>query len=87
MLVFFFQARSVLLSMKQRHPEVFRSPCVYSDVCALLARDTYMLCARRFVQELFLDTSFDCFATEPVAVLTRHGVTSPSTSVAPAVRQ
>uniref|UniRef100_A0A2A4J023 Rapamycin-insensitive companion of mTOR domain-containing protein n=1 Tax=Heliothis virescens TaxID=7102 RepID=A0A2A4J023_HELVI len=81
------QARSVLLSMKQRHPEVFRSPCVYSDVSALLARDTYMLCARRFVQELFLDTNFECFAGEPAAVLSRHGVVSPTTSVAPAIRQ
>lgn len=81
------QARSVLLSMKQRHPEVFRSPCVYSDVSALLARDTYMLCARRFVQELFLDTSFECFASEPLAVMARHGVASPSASVAPAIRQ
>ncbi|XP_063890175.1 rapamycin-insensitive companion of mTOR [Helicoverpa armigera] len=81
------QARSVLLSMKQRHPEVFRSPCVYSDVSALLARDTYMLCARRFVQELFLDTNFDCFAGEPAAVLSRHGVVSPTTSAAPAIRQ
>ncbi|KAF9798869.1 hypothetical protein SFRURICE_020433 [Spodoptera frugiperda] len=81
------QARSVLLSMKQRHPEVFRSPCVYSDVSALLARDTYMLCARRFVQELFLDTSFECFASEPLAVMARHGVASPSASVAPSIRQ
>ncbi|XP_037299313.1 rapamycin-insensitive companion of mTOR isoform X2 [Manduca sexta] len=67
------QTRSVLLSLKQRHPEVFRSPCVYSDVCSLLARDTYMLCARRFLQELFLDTCFDCFAAEPAAILARHG--------------
>ncbi|KAJ8732665.1 hypothetical protein PYW07_015264 [Mythimna separata] len=81
------QARSVLLSMKQRHPEVFRSPCVYSDVSALLARDTYMLCARRFVQELFLDTCFDCFASEPAAVLSRHGVPSPSASVGPRVHE
>ncbi|XP_026729335.1 rapamycin-insensitive companion of mTOR [Trichoplusia ni] len=81
------QARSVLLSMKQRHLEVFRSPCVYSDVCALLARDTYMLCARRFVQELFLDTNFDCFATEPAAVLKRHGVTTPSDRISTDVHQ
>lgn len=82
------QTRSVLLSIKQRHPEVFRSPCVYSDVCALLARDTYMLCARRFIQELFLDTSFECFTSEPAAVLKRHGaITSPTANVTPAVRQ
>ncbi|XP_061377778.1 rapamycin-insensitive companion of mTOR [Danaus plexippus] len=68
------QTRSSLLSLKQRHPDVFRSPCVYSDVCALLARDTYMLCARRFLQELFLDTNFDCFRDEPAAVLARHNL-------------
>ncbi|CAG5039959.1 unnamed protein product [Parnassius apollo] len=73
------QARSTLISLKQRYPEVFRSPCVYSDVCALLARDTYMLCARRFLQELFLDVSFDCFMNEPAKVLSRHGtVLSPT---------
>ncbi|KAL0840448.1 hypothetical protein ABMA28_015699 [Loxostege sticticalis] len=66
------QTRSALLSLKQRHPDVFRSPCVYSDVSALLARDTYMLCARRFLQELFLDANFDCFAAEPAALLARH---------------
>ncbi|CAH2075234.1 unnamed protein product, partial [Iphiclides podalirius] len=67
------QARSTLISLKQRYPEVFRCPCVYSDVCALLARDTYMLCARRFLQELFLDVSFDCFTSEPTKILSRHG--------------
>ncbi|XP_039749145.1 rapamycin-insensitive companion of mTOR [Pararge aegeria] len=66
------QARSALLTLKQRHPDVFRSPCVYSDVCALISRDTYMLCARRFLQELFLDTNFGCFLNEPVAILARH---------------
>ncbi|XP_068630282.1 rapamycin-insensitive companion of mTOR [Battus philenor] len=73
------QARSTLISLKQRYPEVFRSPCVYSDVCALLAKDTYMLCARRFLQELFLDVSFECFINEPAKVLSRHGtVLSPT---------
>ncbi|XP_046960135.1 rapamycin-insensitive companion of mTOR [Vanessa cardui] len=66
------QARSALLSLKQRHPDVFRSPCVYSDVCALLSRDTYMLYSRRILQELFLDTNFDCFFDEPAAILSRH---------------
>ncbi|XP_026328283.1 rapamycin-insensitive companion of mTOR [Hyposmocoma kahamanoa] len=66
------QTRSSLLALKQRYPEVFRSPCVYSDVCALLSRDTYMLCARRFLQELFLDTSFECFAAEPANVIARR---------------
>ncbi|RVE41299.1 hypothetical protein evm_014048 [Chilo suppressalis] len=66
------QTRSALLALKQRHPDVFRSPCVYSDVCALLARDSYMLCARRFLQELFLDANFECFASEPATLLARH---------------
>ncbi|XP_034824961.1 rapamycin-insensitive companion of mTOR [Maniola hyperantus] len=66
------QARSALLTLKQRHPDVFRSPCVYSDVCALISRDTYMLCARRFLQEMFLDTNFECFLSEPAAILARH---------------
>ncbi|CAB3243727.1 unnamed protein product [Arctia plantaginis] len=81
------QTRSVLLSIKQRHPDLFRSPCVYSDVCALLSRDTYMLCARRFIQELFLDTCFDCFSLEPAAVLKRHGtVASPTSNFASPIR-
>lgn len=46
-----------------------------------------MLCARRFVQELFLDTNFDCFATEPAAVLKRHGVTTPSDRISTDVHQ
>ncbi|XP_045493757.1 rapamycin-insensitive companion of mTOR isoform X2 [Colias croceus] len=71
------QTRSALLSLKQRHPDVFRSACVYSDVCALLARDTYMLCARRFLQELFLDTNFELFNAEPANILARHTPTLP----------
>ncbi|XP_045512078.1 rapamycin-insensitive companion of mTOR [Pieris brassicae] len=66
------QCRSALLSLKQRHPEIFRSACVYSDVCGALSRDTYMLCARRFLQELFLDTSFECFSTDLATILARH---------------
>ncbi|XP_038210519.1 rapamycin-insensitive companion of mTOR-like [Zerene cesonia] len=77
------QTRSALLSLKQRHPDVFRSACVYSDVCAVLARDTYMLCARRFLQELFLDTNFECFDAEPAAVLARHGAPAPPAPPAP----
>ncbi|XP_052751154.1 rapamycin-insensitive companion of mTOR [Galleria mellonella] len=68
------QARSALVSLKQRHPEVFRSACVYSDVSALLSADTYMLCARRFLQELFLDTVFESFAAVPAQLLQRHQV-------------
>ncbi|XP_060801043.1 rapamycin-insensitive companion of mTOR [Amyelois transitella] len=70
--IYLRQTRSTLISLKQRHPEVFRSACVYSDVSAMLSRDTYMLCARRFLQELFLDTSFQCFAQEPLALFNRH---------------
>ncbi|KAL4710437.1 hypothetical protein ACJJTC_008839 [Scirpophaga incertulas] len=77
------QTRSALLLIKQRHPEVFRSPCVYSDVSALLARDSYMLCARRFLQELFLDTNFDCFSGEPSAILARHHILSPTRDTQP----
>ncbi|CAK1553660.1 unnamed protein product [Leptosia nina] len=70
--IHFKQTRSALLSLKQRHPDVFRNACVYSDVCGLLSRDTYMLCARRFLQELFLDTNFECFPTELSAIFARH---------------
>ncbi|KAG7299403.1 hypothetical protein JYU34_016353 [Plutella xylostella] len=66
------QARPALISLKQRHPEVFRNPCVYSDVCQLLATGTYMMCARRFLQELFLEVSFDCFKQEPPEILARY---------------
>lgn len=66
------QSRAALLSLKQRCPEIFRSMCIYSEVCALLSSGTYMMCARRFIQELFLDSPPECFLNEPTAVLARH---------------
>ncbi|XP_063379404.1 rapamycin-insensitive companion of mTOR [Cydia fagiglandana] len=70
--IYLRQTRSAVLSLKQKHPDVFRSACVYSDVCGQLARATYLMCARRFLHELFLDATFECFADEPRALLARH---------------
>ncbi|KAI8428632.1 hypothetical protein MSG28_007368 [Choristoneura fumiferana] len=70
--IYLKQTRSALLTLKQKHPEVFRSACVYSDVCAQLARDTYLLVARRFLHELFLDADFSAFMAEPIALLARR---------------
>ncbi|XP_053602519.1 rapamycin-insensitive companion of mTOR [Plodia interpunctella] len=72
--IYLRQTRSNLISLKQRHPDVFRSACVYSDVCALLARDSYLLCARRFLQELFLDASFHSFAPDLAALAHNHHI-------------
>ncbi|XP_061709470.1 LOW QUALITY PROTEIN: uncharacterized protein LOC133519480 [Cydia pomonella] len=76
--IYLRQTRSAVLSLKQKHPDVFRSACVYSDVCGQLARATYLMCARRFLHELFLDASFECFAAEPRALLARHAAAPPS---------
>ncbi|XP_047986366.1 rapamycin-insensitive companion of mTOR [Leguminivora glycinivorella] len=70
--IYLRQTRSAVLTLKQKHPDVFRSACVYSDVCGQLARATYLMCARRFLHELFLDATFECFADEPRALLARH---------------
>lgn len=42
---------------------IFQDVCIYSEVAARLANNTYRIQARRFLQELFFDSSFDavCF--------------------------
>jgi hypothetical protein len=47
-------SHTALVSLKQRHPDVFRSARVYLETCRLLALYTFRLPARRFVLfELF----------------------------------
>ncbi|XP_058444874.1 rapamycin-insensitive companion of mTOR [Malaya genurostris] len=59
------QSRAQLLDLKQKHGSAFQDVCLYSEVCQQLARNTYRLASRRFLQELFLDLDFDSFYREP----------------------
>lgn len=63
------QSRQVLLSLKQKYPEVFQNVCLYSEICKLVSQSTYRLSARRFLQELFLDLNFDVFYQEPLQII------------------
>ncbi|KAG8226637.1 hypothetical protein J437_LFUL005288 [Ladona fulva] len=52
-------SRQTLLSLKQKHPQSFQDVCLYSEVSACLGSASYRLIARRFIQELFYDLTFD----------------------------
>ncbi|XP_014226936.1 rapamycin-insensitive companion of mTOR [Trichogramma pretiosum] len=67
--VYYRQSRQYLLRLRQQYPEVFQDACVYSEVAARLANNTYRLQARRFLQELFLDSSFPLLYEEPLTIL------------------
>ncbi|XP_046984569.1 rapamycin-insensitive companion of mTOR isoform X2 [Schistocerca americana] len=69
-------SKQSLLQLKQKYPASFQDVCLYSEVSYKLAHSTYRLMARRFIQELFLDLTFDVLYEEPVAILS-----SPALSV------
>ncbi|RWS26243.1 rapamycin-insensitive companion of mTOR-like isoform X1 [Leptotrombidium deliense] len=48
-----------LLNLKQKYPQAFQDICLYSEVCLHLSSYNFRLPARRFLQELFLDLTFD----------------------------
>ncbi|XP_066298986.1 rapamycin-insensitive companion of mTOR-like [Branchiostoma lanceolatum] len=47
-----------LLSLKEKLPNAFDDTCLYCEVAHLLSEYTFRLPARRFIQELFQDTTF-----------------------------
>ncbi|XP_035698302.1 rapamycin-insensitive companion of mTOR-like [Branchiostoma floridae] len=47
-----------LLSLKEKLPNAFEDTCLYCEVAHLLSEYTFRLPARRFIQELFQDTTF-----------------------------
>ncbi|KAI4503571.1 hypothetical protein M0802_000974 [Mischocyttarus mexicanus] len=67
--VWYRHSRQTLLRLRQRYPEKFQDACLFSDVASRLGSSSYRIPARRFLQELFLDSSFDVLYTEPVTIL------------------
>ncbi|XP_011330376.1 rapamycin-insensitive companion of mTOR isoform X2 [Ooceraea biroi] len=67
--VWYRHSRQALLRLRQRYPERFQDTCLFSDVAARLSSCTYRMPARRFLQELFLDSPFEALYTEPVHIL------------------
>ncbi|XP_043502898.1 rapamycin-insensitive companion of mTOR isoform X2 [Polistes fuscatus] len=67
--VWYRHSRQTLLRLRQKYPEKFQDACLFSDVASRLGSSSYRIPARRFLQELFLDSSFDALYTEPVSIL------------------
>ncbi|XP_012288713.1 rapamycin-insensitive companion of mTOR [Orussus abietinus] len=67
--VWYRNSRQALLRLRQRHPEKFQDACIFSEVSARLGTGTYRMPARRFLQELFLDSPFDSLYSEPMVIL------------------
>nr|CAD7421128.1 unnamed protein product [Timema poppensis] len=75
------QSRQALLQLKQKFPSSFQDVCLYSEVCHRMSVASYRLVARRFIQELFLDLTFDMLYDEPASILQMEN-TSVATSPA-----
>ena len=45
--------------LKQKFPQSFKDICLYTELCGILSRYNVRLPLRRFIQELFLDLTFD----------------------------
>ncbi|KAK5644405.1 hypothetical protein RI129_005705 [Pyrocoelia pectoralis] len=63
------QARQALLHYKQQNPQLFQDACLYSEVCKMIAENTYRLGPRRLLQELFLDINYRDFNIAPNEIL------------------
>lgn len=66
------KAEEVLLRMKQQAPSIFKDLCFYSEVCQLMGHFSFRLTSRRFIQELFMDVSFEALADDVRALLATH---------------
>ena len=53
------RTEEILLKMKQQSPHTFKDLCFYSEVCQLMSHFSFRLASRRFIQELFMDVSFE----------------------------
>lgn len=67
--VWYRNSRQTLLRLRQLHSEKFQDICLFSDVAARLGSNTYRMPARRFLQELFLDSTFEALYVEAANVL------------------
>ena len=79
------KAEDVLLKMKQQAPYIFKDLCFYSEVCQLMAHFSFRLTSRRFIQELFMDVSFEILEEDARMVLA--AATSTSTTTNPSNNQ
>ncbi|XP_035210908.1 rapamycin-insensitive companion of mTOR-like isoform X2 [Stegodyphus dumicola] len=57
-----------LLNLKQKFPNAFQDICLYSEICFYMANYNFRLSARRFLQELFLDVTFEQLQWEAEAI-------------------
>ncbi|XP_076687227.1 rapamycin-insensitive companion of Tor [Andrena cerasifolii] len=71
--VWYRHSRQTLLRLRQLHSVKFQDTCLFSDVAARLGSGTYRMPARRFLQELFLDSTFDALYVEPANILRLNG--------------
>ncbi|CAJ1070974.1 rapamycin-insensitive companion of mTOR-like [Xyrichtys novacula] len=70
-----------LLTIKEKFPSAFDDVCLYSEVSFLLARCSFRLTSRRFIQELFQDVPFTPLYEEAESILStspRRPSTPPS---------
>ncbi|XP_074546078.1 rapamycin-insensitive companion of mTOR-like isoform X2 [Halichoeres trimaculatus] len=58
-----------LLTIKEKFPSAFDDVCLYSEVSFLLARCSFRLKSRRFIQELFQDVPFNPLYEEAESIL------------------
>ena len=63
------RSEDILLKMKQQAPYIFMDLCFYSEVCQLMTHFSFRLSSRRFIQELFMDVSFEILAEDARHVL------------------
>lgn len=66
------RAEEILLRMKQASPMVFKDLCFYSEVCQLMSNCSFRLVSRRFVQELFMDVSYEILSEDVRMLLKSH---------------
>ncbi|GJQ71662.1 rictor [Trypoxylus dichotomus] len=62
-------AKQVLLLHKQKTPYIFQDICLYSEVCKIVAQNSYRLGPRRLIQELFFDVNFESLHSNLNSVL------------------
>ncbi|RWS04250.1 rapamycin-insensitive companion of mTOR-like isoform X1, partial [Dinothrombium tinctorium] len=67
-----------LLILKQKYPQAFQDICLYSEVSLHLASYGFRLPARRFLQELFLDLTFDQLYVDAEAIVLKNTSNSES---------
>lgn len=69
-------AEEGLLRIREHTPGLFKDLCLYSEVCQLMTHCAFRLTARQFIQELFMDVSFEALAEEPRKILAKADMTS-----------